>query len=210
MILAPFFAEINRLGYYQSINQRVGEIINVYNETDAALNLYRLNQASKPDNGPSSLGAEWSFKRNGVFAIIGGIRFDCPSDSQAFPIALTECDHFYDQYFVDVTLSESEQEISFSASNTAATMETRGRFDILSYIIPVQSDPLGTLTGEGAGSVIGSTINLNANTFDYTNSNYDHSAQFLSDYSARKCFWENLLDRFDLKILQDTDPCKTN
>ncbi len=50
--------------------------------------------------------------------------------------------------------------------------------EILGHIVPSRTNVLDQVSGMGQTSVISSSIDLNSNYYDYSASNFDHSAQF--------------------------------
>lgn len=163
--------------YYNGIAAKAGSIVNFHNFEDAALDAWRLQQVTKPDNDgvPGGNDSTWEYSTT--------------EDS-------TQAGFFFDHFLVDppglVDTANQRQELTWDGPE----LNGRGNPEILGHIIPGRTLPLGQV-GEAAGE-IGSSVDMNAR-YAFRTSNYDHSAEFLSDFVARKAYWEELIKRLQLR-----------
>lgn len=71
------------------------------------------------------------------------------------------------------------------------------RYEIFSYVAEAHSKALGAQSG--VRNVIRADLNLQVQ-FGFTESRYDHSAEFLSDIVTRRAYWRELLRNFGFVI----------
>jgi len=162
--------------YYSGIAAKAGRIVNFNNFEDAALDAWRLQQVTKPDNDglPGGNDSTWEY--------------EATKDS-------TQPGFFFDHFWVDppggVDPVNHYQELVWDAPD----VNGRGNSEILAHIIPGRTLPLGQ-AGDATGE-IGSSVDMNSK-YTFRTSNYDHSAQFLSDFSSREVYWRNLIEELRL------------
>lgn len=75
------------------------------------------------------------------------------------------------------------------------TIPNPGQYEAMAHIIPPRTRALGAVAAAG-GEVNGGEVNVGPFGLGFTDSAYDHSAEFLSDYPSRKNYWKTLRGRF--------------
>lgn len=158
---ADFPAE-QRKPYYAGIatGNKAGKVINFQNALDNALEGWRLNQATKPDDGVFAGAPDWTYQSEDAASAT------CPGCRTP-------------RYFRDST------ELFWDQSHA-----NRDRPEVAGYVIPARSDPLGAAEGIVGGEISGEL------RLGFTDSPYDHSAQFLSNNMTRQDYWKKLLANF--------------
>lgn len=162
--------------YYGGIAAKAGSIVNFHNLEDSALEAWRLQQVTKPDNDgiPGGNDSTWEYE-----AVEDG----------------TQPGFFFDQFWVDppgwADPVNHNQELVWDGPE----LNGRGNPEILGHIIPGRTLPLGQ-AGDTARE-IESSVDLKAR-YNFKFSKYDHSAQFLSDFASRQLYWDELIKRLQL------------
>ncbi len=66
----------------------------------------------------------------------------------------------------------------------------------MASIVPSRTGPLGQKRTCEIGEINGTCVNLSASPNDFTESNYDHSAQWLHAYHKRSSYWKSVCFTF--------------
>jgi hypothetical protein len=165
--------------YYECIGNRVDNLVNFYNGSDAALSAWQFNQLTKPDLGVID-GSEWAYEYNGVTC--SGLLEVCDVSDLVSDRVLKKGIIFDDHLFWNEDLPIDQY--------TAY---------IMGYIIPARTDAMGSSDSVNGEMRYKSPLN-------FVSSNQDHSAQFHGYLSeertrgkVRLTFWENIMNTgFDL------------
>lgn len=158
--------------YYQGISNHITNrnIVNYFSEVDAALSGWNLQQLTKPDIG-------WIHNTE----ILNDD--DC-DDGALTPEEGVLC-QIEDKFRSDTPPDGVDYDLSWPQNKNA----------ILAHIIPSRTYALGATSALAGNGEIRFNENLQTR-YGFTPSNYDHSAQFLSDFPARHRYWEDALKYF--------------
>jgi Alpha/beta hydrolase of unknown function (DUF900) len=161
--------------YYSTILQSAGTIVNFYNAEDNALDAWEINQF----NRPSYLGfdgSEWNYR----------FKWDCPYNFISCQLDGNpdEADNekVTDEYYRNFT----------KLTWTRAIPVTPDDADILAHIIPTRTHALGQVPS--MNSAPGVSVIRGADKLKFGPSNQGHSAQFYTDYSSKRGYWNSLLE----------------
>ena len=164
--------------YYAGISAHAGRILNFYNTIDFALEGWEFNAMTKPDSGLAFFGfngdTEWTYE--------GDVLLDAATPANRWQVA--------DHYWFDETLAADNTEFNWDA-----TAPNPGQYEAIAHIIPPRTRALGAVAATG-GELNGGIVNVGPFGLGFTDSPYDHSAEFLSDYPSRKNYWKLLLSEF--------------
>jgi len=151
----------------------------------------------RPNESP-----QWVFNR-----VVRKDGQECPFENEDEPSLTTvfeDCNEFIEVFEVDATNSE-QRDIFYEIESPTSFSQP----DILASIVPTRSVALGRsrttqsdpIAIAGGVSEINGALMLNdgpLGNFSFTDSNQDHSAQFLSDFATRQCFWASLLVTYEI------------
>jgi len=164
--------------YYAGIGPRAGQILNFYNTDDFALEGWEFNAMTKPDSGLAFFGfnggTEWTYE--------GDVLLDTVTPANRWQVA----DHF----LFDVSLLPGNTEFGWDA-----TAPNPGQYEAMAHIIPPRTRALGAVASAG-GEVNAGEVDVGPFGLGFTDSPYDHSGEFLSDYPSRGSYWKTLRGRF--------------
>jgi hypothetical protein len=200
--------------YYASNSSAAGRILNYHNAGDAALNVWELNQLTKPDNTVSG-GALWKY--NNVIknkAICENILQIPDCDNELLNETIPQ-DGIVTSLFkvTDITgLITSNPFISNDLKWGNGIAQDNQIAEILGHIIPARAQAMGQV----AITIPGNTALDPNQQLGFTNSNQDHSAQFHGYYAepspipgrgpVRANFWNRVLGQsLELDPLSDSD-----
>jgi len=188
--------------YYKGIGLKTN-ILNYSNSLDAALTGWEFNQLTKPDykGGPT-----WDYTStyHQAYEIYEDAYADCliANHGAEFPSAEEICNSNLLVQILKPDENSSYQSIFARDDNNIAFNENN-KFNILSRIIPVRTEPLGQWQSSDMHARL-SEINSDIQLLGLTNSNQDHSAPFHGYYSEistvpgfrirqRASFWNQVL-----------------
>ena len=181
-----------RQAYYDGIRIKVegDRIINFFNQADAALDGWNLQQITKPDVGQQVTGGSTSD------LLFGDIMWGWDHDpviqnEQACSDNAVEC---------EVVDRFRTPEAKDANGNELYDLDWTNRYQrnaILSMILPSRTYALGASEGIDLNqNEIKGDFNLKDGRTGYTNSDFDHSAQWLDSYTEEREYWDELTDRF--------------
>lgn len=165
----------NRLSnhYYRNLSTKAaGQIVAFTNPDDSALATYDLNQDFKPK--PFSIGG-WNYR----------------STWTGVPVENSETGTISDIRITDQFCSTTD---TGCGALDWATRE--GKADILAHIIQARSRALGTYS-IGVGGEITRVYRMDEQ-LGFADDGFHHSAQFLSNNTLRRGYWEALMNSFGL------------
>lgn len=177
--------------YYAGIGAKT-TIHNFYNAFDSALGGWRLQQVTKPDSGSTISTA--SNPNTGWFYVANSNARDnyesCMTAAADDPEAKQLCENN------KLDFGPVRDFYGKNGSELLWLNET-DKFEIMASIIPSRTGPLGQRPVCNTGEIKNDNcVNLQDAEYDFTKSNYDHSAQWLNTYHKRYKYWQKVCTTF--------------
>lgn len=144
--------------YFKGIGNNVN-IVNFYNSEDAALTAWEFNQLTKPD---FAQGEVWKYTNDYLEAV------------DTYKKCIPDIDPVCTEPALPATVTSI---FKLGVNKPPVPYNEQTKFDIMAYVIPARTEPLGQ------EDEIGGEITGISNMSGYTNSNQDHSAPFHGYYS---------------------------
>lgn len=165
--------------YHKNLSARaINPFINFFNDGDAALSSWDINQRLKADIEWNLRDTAYDYKPNIKFITQKG-----PPPVRTLKIT--------DHYFEDppgITGLDKKHELYWPVS----------RFTIIAHIISAQSRATGAIKDMNGEFDKQKQVNLFDGLYNFGAGDYSHSAQFLSDFPTRRTFYFQLMTSFKL------------